>query len=191
MATLIDLLGSCAFGALAILLAVKLNIYLATTHQQSTFDVVAQQNCVQLGSIIENDFYKIGYGDKSGASIRTADTSSIKFYTDIDNNGTLDSVQYYTGAMGAGSGQINPHHKLLYRKINTKNPTAMKLGMTNFKLTYYDSAGTKTATVSKIRAIKVSLDVESDVKSEGAGGQDVVYNVVHWQQFIVPKSFHF
>jgi hypothetical protein len=53
-------------------------------------------------------------------------------------------------------------------------------------------------------AVKVSLDVESDLWSETAGGsatpndvlatketqKDTVYDCVHWEQYIVPARRH-
>ena len=111
------------------------------------------------------------------------------FYGDIDDNGTVDSVYYYTGAIPGGTTNLLiPRHKAIYRKINTGPPILMNLGITRFNLTYYDSAGAKTLLAGKVRALRVSLDVEGSLQSVSAGGRDTVYNTIHWQQYIVPKA---
>ena len=191
MVVLLDIAGSFIFGGLLLLMVTKLNIYTSRSHQQSTFDLHAQENCVQLGKMLENDFYSIGYGVKSGLPIQSAGADSIVFYSDIDNNGTIDAIKYFTKPMPAGYARVNPNHKLLYRKVNAGSAVPMNLGVTKLKLGYYDLAGTKTAVLSDIKAIKISLDVESNFPSVNAGGGDTVYNAVHWEQFIVPKALHF
>ena len=125
-------------------MAMKLTLYTSSTHQQSTYDLNAIQNCVELCSILEDDFQKIWYGSTSDQPVRMADSSKIKFYADIDYNGSPDSVIYYLDSMQAAYARSNANHKLIFRQVNTEPAVAMNLGVTRFKLSYYDSSGTKT-----------------------------------------------
>lgn len=188
---MLDIAGSFIFGGLLLIMSLKLNFYTSDYDHQSTFDLRSQKNSVLAANIIKDDLSKIGFGDKSGMPIRIADTSKIRFYADIDNNGTVDSITYNTAPLTAAYAKNNPHHQLLYRTINASSPIIMNIGITSLKLTYYDSSGTLTGSLKKIKAVKLSMKFESDVKSVGAGGKDSVYNTTHLQQYIVPKALHF
>jgi hypothetical protein len=104
--------------------------------------------------MVEYDFRKIGYianadsslGPDYGAIVE-ADSSHIKFYTDYEpfttNGGGIDSVEY---RFGLTAGDLvtwtpNPNDRYLYRNYNAAemdNPAKVSLGVTQFKLTYYD-----------------------------------------------------
>lgn len=188
MATVLDMVGAFLLGTLLLLTAARLNLYISGTQQQSTFDLKAQQMCVHTGEILENDFYRIGNRLKSGVTpFKYASADSIGFYGDVDNNGSVDTVTYTTGAKLVSA---NARQRMLYRKVNNSSRMAMDVGLTSFKLAYYDAAGVPTATLASIAAIKISMEVESDARSQTAGGSDSVYNVVHWNQFIVPAKLH-
>jgi len=187
MATLLDVLASFGFGGVLMMLILRLTLFFSSSHQQSNFTLRTQEFCVQLGTILEYDFYKIGYGDPSKSPMQIADSNKIRFRADIDNDGSLDSVTYFTKPL---SGK-NARHMELYRQVNTGKPISMNLGLRAFRFTYYDSASVKTADLKKIKAVKIAFDMESDYRSVTAGGSDEVYPTVHWEQFIVPKSINF
>jgi len=187
MATLLDVLASFGFGGVLMMLILRLTLFFSSSHQQSNFTLRTQEFCVQLGKIMEYDFYKIGYGDPSKSPMRVADSTKIQFYADIDDDGAVDSVTYYAKPM---SGRDARHFEL-FRQVNAGRPISMNLGLRKFRFTYYDSTSTPTATLSKIRAIKIAFDIENDYESVTGGGSDQVYPTVHWEQFIVPKSFHY
>ena len=206
MAAILDIVGSIIFSGILLLTGIRLNTYIGSCQYQSLFDLRAQQQCTQLGSIVENDLYKIGYGDTTGMpSIQIADTSTLQFTADIDDNGTLDSVRYYLGRSRASFKGSNPRHRILYRRFNNRPAVPMDFGVTRFRLQYYDENGVEdNDTLSEITAIRVRFDLEScyrsvtaggsatpgDIRNSKMGGKDTVYNSVHWEQFIVPKTLH-
>lgn len=188
MATILDTIGAFLFGALLILTAARLNMYVQNTQQQSVFDLKAQQMSVQMGQILESDLYRIGNGMKTTATMfKTASADTIAFYGDVDDNGVVDTVSYWSTAKTA---PVNPHHRLVYRKVNSGNALRMDVGVSRLKLSYFDSKGVSTSTLTSIFAVKVVMDVESDVRNSTAGGQDTVYNSLRWQQYIVPARLH-
>jgi hypothetical protein len=185
MAAILDIIGSFIFGGIVLIMTTKLNFVLSDNSQQASVGLTTQQNCVVLSKIIENDLSKLGYNVKSTNPFRTYDSTKIKFYGDIDNNGAIDSITYYTGPLTSKSLSPNPRHQLLYRTWNTKT-IAMNLGVTKLRFLYYDSSGTKTVLPAKIRAVKVQMDLESVIPNI-----DTVYSVVHWEQYINPKFFQY
>jgi len=190
MTTLIDVFGAFVLGGIFLASLFNLNMTISNSNWETTLDLTTQQNCVTTSQIVENDFYKIGWGDTSLTNstvspITYADTSKITFRCDIDNDGKIDSITYYAGSTAALSSTTNPRDRLLYRIVNNK-VTPMNVGCTNFKLTYYDSAGATTNILKKIKALRVVLDFESKDPN-----QDRVYAGLHWEQYIVPKTLHY
>ena len=202
MGSIIDMIGALIFGGLLLLTAARLERFVVSTQQQSNFDSRTQQNCIQLGEILENDLYGAGAGVSQGTNVfLSASPDSLRFKYDPDGNGVPDSVSYYAGPKNSAA---NPNQRSLVR-IYDGVSQKMNLGLTNLKFFYYDSFGTATIVLKNIIAVRVKLDVESDFRSVTAGGTstpgdvlgskpgaaDTVYNGVHWEQYIVPKRLHY
>ena len=185
MAAILDIIGSFIIGGIVLIMTTKLNFVLSNNSQQASVGLTTQQNCVVLSKILESDLSKIGYRVSSPNKFVTYDSLKLKFYGDIDDNGTIDSITYYSGPLSSKSQSPNPRHQLVYRTWNTKT-VPMNIGLTKLRFFYYDSAGAKTAVQSKIRAIKVSMDFQSVIPNI-----DTVYSVVHWEQYINPKVFQY
>jgi hypothetical protein len=184
MVAIIDIMASFIVGGIILVMSTKLGFVISDNGQQANVSLTAQQNCVLLSEMIESDLAKTGYR-KTGYPVATADSAKVKFYGDIDDNGTLDSVTYYSGPMTSAYASLNPRHKLMYRTWNKKT-TTMNLGVTSFKIVYYDSAGAKTTVPSRVQSFKVSMDFEGLIPMS-----DSSYATVHWEQYIKPKVFQF
>jgi hypothetical protein len=190
MAAMMDLMTSFFFGALILLVGLKVEVYMGEYQRQNTTDLNAQRNCVEIGKIVEYDLFKAGYHDTPWSAMLLADTAAVKFRTDLDDDGVIDSVYYYTAPRTSTPALLNRNQILLYRKVNNQSPVTMDLGITRFNIKYYDSTGTVTAVKKNIKSIKISIDVQGNLQSVSAGGRDTVYNTVHWQQYIVPTSLY-
>ncbi len=68
-----------------------------------------------------------------------ADSNSIRFITDVDSDGNVDSISYYTGPISELASTPNPRDRFLYRVVNTETPVGTNLGVTAFNLVYYDA----------------------------------------------------
>ncbi|MBM4175510.1 MAG: hypothetical protein FJ213_04965 [Ignavibacteria bacterium] len=191
MGNLIDILTATVIGAVVILMIIGINFYIENSSRDIINSNMAQTNITELGAVIEYDFYKIGYRI-TGNKIVTADSTEIKFYTDMDNNGNADTLRYYIGSTSELTATPNPNDRLLYRVYNNETPKSSNLGVVNFKLTYYDSAGSQINYGSlnsqthrnRIRSIGVYLKVESPYPIEG------VYTGAEWKKIIRPKNFN-
>jgi hypothetical protein len=94
-----------------------------------------------------------------------ADTSGIKFLTDIESDGNLDSIYYYLGPTSELSGTENPRDRLLYRVVNADNPQEANLGVTHFHMIYYDALGDTIyhpiLNNGEISSIEINVTVEN------------------------------
>jgi hypothetical protein len=145
-----------------------------------------QQNLATVAQILENDFRKIGYcadwnnfPDPSKAIV-FADTSNIIYLTDIDLDSDMDSIRYYLGPTSELSSTPNPRDRLLYRVLNHESPLASNLGVTQFKMVYFDALGDTIyppiSVAGSITSIEINLSVES------VAAYDQKYSSAFWRQ---------
>ena len=188
MAYWLDLVGSYIIGAMVMALVAMLNVFIGTSSNRVTFSNIEQGNLSATTDVINYDFYKIGYR-VSGDAIVQADSNNIKFCSDLNNTGTVDTINYYTGDASQLASTKNPNDRLFYRVLNNETPLP-STKVTNFKLTYFDSIGTKIPYTdlstqlnrNRIKCIEVYLKVESQEDVEG------VYQGTEWQKKITPKN---
>lgn len=187
MGQLIILMGSTVIAGYVMFIILSLNLRMNATASQYYENTFNQRNAVTAGQIIEHDLYKIGY-KASGNKILQADSSQIKFVSDITNNGTVDTISYYLSNKNLLNTTANPNDMILYRKRNqTENTAAI---VTRFYLQYYDSLLNKLTYASlsnqtirtKIRLIRVY------VKTEFADPIDNFYGPMEWQKEFRPRN---
>ena len=192
--TLLDILGSTIIGGLLLLILFRIN----DTAVQNTFlyagELIVQEGLVEAVSVIEYDFRKMGYcenwelmPDPTNAII-FADSNRISFLTDLPTaygatgDGIIDTLHYYTGPTSELAATDNPYDRLLYRVINSEVPKSSNIGITNFKLTYFDSFGHRiptpilSASTGSINTIQIDLELQTIY------AYDQLYNSVFWRQ---------
>lgn len=178
-----DLLGSFIIGGM--LLVNILNMQGDANSQSGLYSItrIAQKNLVVSATILENDFRKMGYGvaDPTGCIVQ-ADTSRIVFLSDIDRNGSIDTVKYYLGPTSELSGTPNPKDRLLYRVINNEVPKSSNLGITRFYLQYFDQDMKPVAIVNAIRVIQITISVESPFPMQDPSTGQQRYPDAFWRQ---------
>ena len=183
MGLMIDLIGSLALIGVLILTVAMVHVNMNQAMYESTFELTAQQNLIELARLLEYDFLKIGYRTPKPA-ITLADSDRITFKADLENLGSVDSVQYYLGSTtGVGvAATPNPRDRVLYRLRNGEAEKGTSLGVVQFHLTYYDSTGIVTSDVNLIRSIKAQLMVESQYPV------DSTYAGAYWEKLIYPRN---
>ena len=182
--TLIDILGSTIMGGILLLILLRLNDTSSEKTSNYGGELSLQQNLVTIAQIMEYDFRKMGYcqdwtkfPDPTKA-IKEANTSKIKFYADIDDNGTMDSITYSLG--GLLTSTPNPRDRYFYRTLNNQAPVAINLGVSEFYMKYYDALGDSlTAPVSQPSLIN---SYEINVKVETVYAYDEKYSMAFWKQ---------
>jgi len=192
--TLIDILGSTVIGGLLLMILFRVN----DTAVQNTFtyggELIVQEGLVETVSLIEHDFRKMGYCENwenmadPTNSIIFADTSRISFLTDLPvsvgspGDGVVDTLHYYTGPTSELSSTDNPNDRLLFRVKNNDVPKSANIGITMFKLTYFDSFGEIIPTPITGTTTGSIYSLQIDIEIEAVYGYDNEYSSVFWRQ---------
>jgi hypothetical protein len=185
--TILDIIGSVIAGGVLMIILLNTN----TNAVQNTYtyggDIGVQGLLTVLANVLDSDFRKIGYSSNgsivvnSSNVIISADTSSIKFLSDINNHGQVDTVYYYLGPTSELSNTSNPIDRFLYRiapDTGLTNVTHKYPDVVIFRFAYYDSSGNSiscpVASPSKISKINISLELQSPQAYNG------VYVTTYW-----------
>jgi hypothetical protein len=150
----LDLISATIIFGSLLVIGLRMNAFASDNMQRIRGDVIVQQNLVSVITLVEYDFRKIGYVanadsalDPERGAIIEADSVHIKFFTDYPPyttaGGGKDSIEYRFGLTNADlvTWTPNPNDRYLYRNYNgaeMANPIKVSLGVTRFKLTYYD-----------------------------------------------------
>ena len=182
MDTLLDIVGSTIIGGLVFLIMMNLNTYSATSKFSSDSGLRLQQNASTAASIIDNDLRKIGYNYSQGNPIIAAQLQRISFYSDINNDGEVDSVTLTISDSTAASSTPNPHDKVFYRIINGDTLKGASLGLTNINFIYKDSLGNATSNINRIKYIQAEMWFQSTEKV------DSTYQQTFWEMTVNPRN---
>jgi hypothetical protein len=171
--TMFDIVSSTVIAGILFLMVIRLSAQANETALVYHTNLMVQQNMISLVGVIEHDFRRIGFCadpskiDNPTEAIRLADSSSIRFWTDVDNNGALDSIYYYVGSTSeaAVAETQNPRDRILYRQTNTGSPLVMQIGVTQFRFRYFDSLGDSitlpVVDPRQVHTLEISMAVES------------------------------
>ncbi len=188
MGQYIDLLGSFIIGGYVILMILTTNFRMQDSANQYYQNTFVQAATIGAAETVEYDFYKMGYR-KSTDRITVADSATIKFRGDINNDNVIDSVSYYISDQNVLSYSSNPNDRQLLRKYNNDISIVVAY-LTAFKLAYYDSMGillkpyeiSTQAGRNRIKMIQIYIKCELP---DPIGGN---FAPVEWRKFIKPKN---
>lgn len=184
---MLDILGSTVVGGFLLIILLNMNQSAIQNNYDFGGERIVQQNLVEVIQLIEYDFRKIGYTASrtnlipQSTAIIHADSSSITFQTDLPvkttpvsdqqyGDGVIDTVKYYLGPTSELTATPNPNDRILYRVVNHDAAKGASLGVTRFKLTYYDVFGNQLGTATNplpsvapfgIVSIKIDVAVEN------------------------------
>ncbi|MFA6540377.1 MAG: hypothetical protein WCT99_02150 [Bacteroidota bacterium] len=193
--TILDLIASTmVFGSL-LLMGIRINASSAENMQAFRGDLIVQQNLVEIVRLLEYDFRKIGYcknPDKipdPTKAIRYADSTRIKYLTDVDNDGNVDSIDYYIGPTSETSNTPNPRDRLIYRRVNNETPKGVNLGITVFNLQYFDANKDPItypiSNYGQISSMQITIQVENLAAASlqyNSAQYDQQYQTAYWRQ---------
>ena len=184
--TILDIIGSVIIGGLIMLILFRMSDAASQNTYNNSQELVVQTNLTTIVGILENDFRRIGYCKLynkipiSNTAIISADSTSISFLTDTKNNGDVDTSSYYVGPTSELSATPNPNDRLLYRVVNNETPKSINVGLTEFKLLYFDTWGDTLSfpitTTKAITSIQISIQIED---AEAYGNE---YVSAFWRQ---------
>lgn len=193
--TLFDIAGSMIIGGILMMIVWRLGDASTEKTYNNSGELTIQQNLLVLAQMIEFDFRKIGYCNSwdaimdprtkqpfnSSQAIIYADETSITFYTDLDPyNGVLDSVRYYLGPVSECPSTPNPRDRILYRVENNAVPAPSNLGVTEFRMVYFDVNDDVIPTPVLTRGLIKSIEINITV--ENVAAYDEKYSNAFWKQ---------
>jgi len=174
-------------GGIILLMLLSFNSSIMEGSAVQTFNSIVQTNATSLSDMIEYDFRKVGYrvGSVHDSAIVYADSNSIFIKGDFDNDGSVERISYAFNPK-AKSGHVNPRSRVLTRTVNGV-PQQINLGLTRFRLAYYDTADQLIAqnpvkVPSTIRSIRLAMNLES------TSPYDTTYAGGTWERTITPKN---
>ncbi|MGE5621332.1 MAG: hypothetical protein ACM3U0_02030 [archaeon] len=184
-AVLIDILGSIIVGGFFLLTLLRFNEN--TTHNSYAYngEVIVQENLVATIETLEYDLRKIGFCDdplklpQPSRSILYADSTTIKYLTDTQVSGNLDTIIYYLGPASELESTPNPNDRLLYKSVNGV-PKSVNLGVTEFKMRYFDALGYELTPPLSVPTGISSMQVDVKVENTTAYAED--YRYAFWRQ---------
>jgi hypothetical protein len=188
MQVIYDIIGSIIIGGIILLMLLSFNSSVMEGSAVQTFNSIVQSNITTLTDIIEYDFRKMGYRVPAvfDSAIVYADSVRILMKGDMNDDKVIERLSYYFDP-STPSGHANPNTRVLYRQRNDAAARQINLGITRFRMKYFDGAGNvinenPVQSPSKIRAIRLIINIESTSRYNGeyAGGS--------WERTIVPKN---
>ena len=153
--TLIDILGSTIIGGAIMLIILNMNDSSVENHYVNSGELIVQTNLISVVELFEFDLRKIGYckdwtrAPEPASALLSATNESITFLTDVGTNydplgdGVPDTLKYWVGSPTDADviKTPNPRDRMLYRQVNSDPPNYSNMGITQFKLTYFDALG--------------------------------------------------
>jgi hypothetical protein len=197
---ILDIIGSIIVGGLLLLMALRLNTGALENSYAYNSGANLQLSLVTLTTRLEDDFRKIAYCKyqeitPAANAVRKADTSDFCFSGDLDNDGSIDSVEYL---LGTWYGCSNKNVKTLIRRgwdETTLTVDSIKLGVTQFKFIYRtcDKDSLLSAPVNlstnSVGLIDLSVSLESPYRlaldAKDSYETDTSLYKIYWRQFRV------
>lgn len=184
--TILDIIGSIIIAGILMLSIFRLQSSSTEDLYRGTTNLNAQTNLATVIQILETDLRRIGYcADWQKIPIPTqailyADSSSIRYLTDTDNNGTIDTMYYYFDFVKDIPQTPNPRDRFLYRIVNNESLADVNLGITQFKMEFYNALGTKlNFPISDPREI---YSMQIDITVEDVSAYNENYQTIFWRQ---------
>ena len=198
MSVLFDIIGSTLFTGILIVTILTINNNMVMGNYKSIASYEIQTQTIQLGRIMEYDIFKMGYNvPKTSPKIVSADTSFLKFYSDLTNSGTINTIQYQLGSYIPGS--PNPRDRQLTRIVDGAS-LFISYNATRFYFSYYDSAMNKLATpvsaanLLKIRSVNIVMMLETPDPIDFAirpNRTDTLYTGAYYEKLITARNLYY
>lgn len=190
MNSVIDYIGSMVTGGMVFVMMVGFYFNIGTVGVTQSLTSSVQEDMASVNQVLEYDIRKAGYRVTGNTKISRADSTAVTLRQVLnETTGQLDSVQYYLSATPHPKSQ-NPNARVLYRVINGQTKTLTTLGVTRFRLWYYNASGDTTSTLTSIRSMKVALALESLNRMQ-TNDQDSAltrYPSAYWERVLKPQN---
>jgi hypothetical protein len=197
MTIMLDIVLSVVIFGMLMLMVANINVTLTTENYRGIVELNTETELIQLANIMEFDLNKAGYHVPSvdaaiGERIAIADSSRIRFFSDLKNNGIKIPVEY--SLLDYNSSSTNPRDRMLVRIENTST-VYINYSVTKFKLSYYNTRDSIMSTpitgslLDSIRSIKIILMLESPHPFDTTSTPSAMaYAHAMYQKLIFPRN---
>jgi hypothetical protein len=182
---LIDIIGSTIIGGFLLFMVLNLNGTVQRTVFSTGNDLSVQENLVNIVSMIEHDFRRLGWCyDQTKIpdptkSIISATRNSIKFVTDVNSDGNLDTLEYKFDSTQVAGQTANPHDRMLYRTLN-RVVQPLYVGMTQFDFKFLDALSDSIP--FPIVSAQGIYEMQLSITLESPSAYDTTYSYAYWRQ---------
>lgn len=183
---ILDILGSTIVAGIVMLTLFRVQDSAVENAINGSTELSAQQNLAVTVQLIEHDFRRIGYCKDwnkipdTASVILHADSNKIKFLTDIESDGFVDTMYYYLGPASELLSTPNPRDRFLYRVVNSEEPVGVNLGVTQFNIKYFDVfSDSLSFPIAEPRLINL---MQIDVAVEDVAAYNEEYSKIFWRQ---------
>ncbi len=187
----LEYISSLIYFAFFLMATIALQMGLNASLGKCKMEIEEQLDLIQAVKVMDEDFHKMGYGKTApNFVVGKVDSNQVQFFSDVDNNGIVDSVSYYLSDVSDLATTANPNDKILYRRLNNDPPTNVVPGVVDFELSYVDTAGAvmtdaalaTTSGLNLVRAVRVKMKLESPFR------MDNTYAGTSWQISYAPVN---
>ena len=194
----INILTSFIIAGILLLMLAYMNLGVSNNSNELIVSQAKQSQKIDIQKVITNDFPKIGFdlNDAIDSLIVEADANKIVFKSNLDNSvdGSIERVTWELTTDDVTS-TSNPNDKILRRTVDG-DVTEIVLGVTSFRLDYYDSYGSTTAlstplssaNIDNIRQIEVTLEIQSAELVSATYGGNSNYITTIWSKRFTPRN---
>jgi hypothetical protein len=194
MGAILDIIISMIMGGMLLINVLGAEEIVTENTSEYQGDALVQEMLITQVQYIEGEFRNMGYGVAPGKqTILAADTSSITFLSDVDRNGTPDTLTYTLGPTSELAATQNEMDRFIHRQVNSE-PSTEPAVVTYFHLQYITATGDTlpgpvTGTdLGRIKEVEISLEVQNPYalyRPYGmvqTGQRDALYSTSYWQQ---------
>lgn len=187
MSSHLNLVGSIAIGGLLLFAILNMNLDMTSETRGLRFENMVRENTASIAEIINYDFRRMGFGvNDPNDVIQSFSQSSITFLSEITGDGVVDTIAYSLSNVSDAHATPNPNDRYIYRKLNKGSPDIIGVGVTDFRLIYYDRNRVVTNVKISIAIIEIQLTVESTIGN--IIGNSTRYAQNYWQTRIAPPN---
>ncbi|MCC5926649.1 MAG: hypothetical protein JJU41_08820 [Bacteroidetes bacterium] len=175
----LGIITSFTIGGLLLLSLLVLNNRISLNSAQTTLSEMTRQSMQSVSTMVNHDIRRLGLGT-SGNPVSHASAQRLVFVGAQEDNLPATVEWFFDSTLPANNSK-NPRERVLFRVVNG-DTTRIELGVTEFTLTYFNTAGDTTALLDEISRIRVQMMVESRVP---IGNE---FSKSFWESDIIPRS---
>lgn len=160
MTIFLDLAGSFVVRASMFTVMLGLTVTMNNALYESTQQANTKAYVATVADIIYKDLNLAG-NNVTGTAFTIANSSQLRFSGDLDNQGPIETVWYYT-VLDPTTGFYK-----VYRQIDSETPLLIGQNFKSISFQYYDVKGVPSTDMDKIRAVRVKVEAQVEGVTQG------------------------